>query len=98
MVVMRHQEKLRRLDQAQTELEISKVSMKHRYSVLLPALFPEKPSKPNPKLIAIAGVVGGVGLAVFAAVALDILRRRVLEKWQVERLLKLPVLAELERR
>ncbi|CAM3844823.1 PCP family exopolysaccharide biosynthesis protein EpsV [Corallococcus soli] len=98
MVVMRHQEKLRRLDQAQTELEISKVSMKHRYSVLLPALFPEKPSKPNPKLIAIAGVVGGVALAVFAAVALDILRRRVLEKWQVERLLKLPVLAELERR
>ncbi|MBN8470814.1 chain-length determining protein [Corallococcus exiguus] len=98
MVVMRHQEKLRRLDQAQTELEISKVSMKHRYSVLLPALFPEKPSKPNPKLIAIAGVVGGVALAVFAAVALDIMRRRVLEKWQVERLLKLPVLAELERR
>lgn len=98
MVVMRHQEKLRRLDQAQTELEISKASMKHRYSVLLPALFPEKPSKPNPKLIAIAGVVGGVALAVFAAVALDILRRRVLEKWQVERLLKLPVLAELERR
>nr|WP_244222139.1 PCP family exopolysaccharide biosynthesis protein EpsV [Corallococcus exercitus] len=98
MVVMRHQEKLRRLDQAQTELEISKASMKHRYSVLLPALFPEKPSKPNPKLIAIAGVVGGVALAVFAAVALDILRRRVLERWQVERLLKLPVLAELERR
>lgn len=98
MVVMRHQEKIRRLDLAQTELEISKASMKHRYSVLMPALFPEKPSKPNPKLIAIAGVVGGVALAVFAAVALDILRRRVLERWQVERLLKLPVLAELERR
>lgn len=98
VMVSRHTEKLRRLDLAQSELEISKASFKHRYTVLLPALFPEKPTKPNTKLIAIAGVVGGVALAVFAAVALDIIRRRILERWQVERILKLPVLAELERR
>ncbi|MBU8897269.1 chain-length determining protein [Corallococcus sp. M34] len=98
VMVSRHTEKLRRLDLAQTELEISKASFKHRYTVLTPALFPEKPTKPNTKLIAIGGVVGGVALAVFAAVALDILRRRILERWQVERILKLPVLAELERR
>ncbi|WP_241759640.1 PCP family exopolysaccharide biosynthesis protein EpsV [Pyxidicoccus parkwayensis] len=98
MLVMRHQEKMRRLDQAKTELEISKASMKHRFSVLAPPTFPEKPSKPKVQLIIAAGVVGGVALGIFAAVALDIIRRRILEKWQVERLLKLPVLAELERR
>lgn len=98
VMVARHTEKLRRLDLAQTELEISKASFKHRYTVLTPALFPEKPTKPNTKLIAIGGVVGGVALAVFAAVALDIIRRRIIERWQVERILKLPVLAELERR
>ncbi|MFP2904694.1 PCP family exopolysaccharide biosynthesis protein EpsV [Pyxidicoccus sp. 3LFB2] len=98
MLVMRHQEKTRRLDQARTELEISRASMKHRFSVLAPPTFPEKPSKPKVQLIVAAGVIGGIGLGIFAAVALDIIRRRILEKWQVERLLKLPVLAQLERR
>ncbi|MCE9668355.1 chain-length determining protein [Myxococcus stipitatus] len=98
MLVMRHQEKMRRLDQAKTELEISRASMKHRFSVLAPPTFPEKPSKPKVQLILAAGVVGGVAMGIFAAVALDIIRRRILEKWQVERILKLPVLAELERR
>ncbi|MFP2960831.1 PCP family exopolysaccharide biosynthesis protein EpsV [Myxococcus sp. 1LA] len=98
MLVMRHQEKMRRLDQARTELEISRASMKHRFSVLAPPTFPERPSKPKVQLIVAAGVVGGIGMGIFAALALDIIRRRILEKWQVERILKLPVLAELERR
>ncbi len=98
MLVMRYNEKLRRLDQAKTEYEISRASMKHRFSVLAPPTFPEKPSKPKVPVIIAAGVVGGIGLGIFAAVALDIIRRRILEKWQVERILKLPVLAELERR
>ena len=98
MLVSRHQEKMRRLDQARTELEISRASMKHRFSVLSPPSFPEKPSKPKVQLIIAAGVVGGIAMGIFAAVALDIIRRRILEKWQVERLLKLPVLAQLERR
>jgi uncharacterized protein involved in exopolysaccharide biosynthesis len=98
MLVSRHQEKMRRLDQARTELEISRASMKHRFSVLSPPTFPDKPSKPKVQLIIAAGVVGGIALGIFAAVALDIIRRRILEKWQVERLLKLPVLAQLERR
>ncbi|HZI14627.1 MAG TPA: chain-length determining protein, partial [Myxococcus sp.] len=98
MLVMRYNEKLRRLDQAKTEYEISRASMKHRFSVLAPPTFPEKPSKPKVPVIIAAGVIGGIGLGIFAAVALDIIRRRILEKWQVERILKLPVLAELERR
>ncbi len=98
MLVMRHQEKMRRLDQARTELEISRASVKHRFSVLAPPVFPEKPSKPKVQLIIAGGVLGGLFLGIFAALGLDIIRRRILEKWQVERLLKLPVLAQLERR
>ncbi len=98
MLVARYGEKMRRLDQSRTELEISRASMKHRFSVLAPPTFPEKPSKPKVQLIIAAGVVGGIALGIFAAVALDIIRRRILERWQVERLLKLPVLAQLERR
>lgn len=97
MVVARHQEMIRRLGAARMELEISRASFKHRYSVLNPPSFPKKPVKPNTKLILVGGAVAGLGLAVFAAVALDVWRRRILERWQVERLLKLRVLAELER-
>lgn len=97
MVVARHQEMIRRLGAARMELEISRASFKHRYSVLNPPSFPKKPVKPNKKLILVGGAVAGLGLAVFAAVALDVWRRRLLERWQVERLLKLRVLAELER-
>jgi capsular polysaccharide biosynthesis protein len=97
MGVSRHQEMLRRLSAARMELEIARVSFKHRYSVLNPPAFPKKPVKPNTKLILVGGAVAGLALAVFAAVALDVWRRRILERWQVERLLKLRVLAELER-
>jgi uncharacterized protein involved in exopolysaccharide biosynthesis len=97
MVVSRHQEMQRRLGAARMELEISRASFKHRYSVLNPPSFPKQPIKPNTKVILVVGVVAGLALALFAAVALDVWRRRILERWQVERLLKLPVLAELER-
>jgi hypothetical protein len=97
MVVSRHQEMIRRLSAARMELDISRASFKHRYSVLNPPDFPKRPIKPNTKLIVAAGAVGGMALAIFAAVALDVWRRRLLERWQVQRLLKVPVLAELER-
>lgn len=98
MTVARHQDMIRRLSAARMELEIARASFKHRYSVLNPPAFPKKPVKPNTKRIVGAGVLAGLVLAVFAAVALDVWRRRIQERWQVERLLKLRVLAELERR
>ncbi|XXF78068.1 chain-length determining protein [Myxococcaceae bacterium GXIMD 01537] len=97
MVVARHQDMIRRLSSARMELEIARASFKHRYSVLSPPSFPKRPVKPNTKLILVGGVVAGLGLAVFTAVALDVWRRRLLERWQVERLLKLRVVAQLER-
>jgi uncharacterized protein involved in exopolysaccharide biosynthesis len=93
-----HQQILKRIDAAKLELEIADRSFKYRFTVLLPAEFPRKPIKPNALIIALGGVVAGMLLGVFAALARDVLSGRVLESWQVERGLGLPVLAELDRR
>ncbi|MDY7226007.1 chain-length determining protein [Hyalangium rubrum] len=88
---------LKRIDAAKLEREIADKSFKYRFTELTPAEFPRKPIKPNALIIAVGGVVAGLLLAVFAALARDVLSGRVLESWQVERGLGLPVLAELDR-
>jgi len=93
-----HQQILKRIDAAKLEHDIAKRSFKYRFTVLMPAEFPRKPVKPNAIVIALGGVVAGLLLGVFAALAKDVLSGRVLESWQVERGLGLPVLAELDRK
>jgi uncharacterized protein involved in exopolysaccharide biosynthesis len=92
-----HQQILKRIDAAKLERDIAERSFKYRFTVLSPAEFPRKPVKPNALVIALGGVVAGLLLGVFAALARDVLSGRVLESWQVERGLGLPVLAELDR-
>jgi uncharacterized protein involved in exopolysaccharide biosynthesis len=93
-----HQLILKRIDAAKMERDIAKRSFKYRYTELMPAEFPRKPIKPNALIIALGGVFAGLLLGVFAALARDVLSGRVLESWQVERGLGLPVLAELDRK
>lgn len=91
------QQILKRIDAAKLELDIAAKSFKYRFTVLTPAEFPRKPVKPNALIIALGGIIAGLVLAVFAALARDVLSGRVLESWQVERGLGVPVLAELDR-
>lgn len=91
------QQILKRIDAAQLELDIASKSFKYRFTVLSPAEFPRKPMKPNALIIALGGILAGLVLGVFAALARDVLSGRVLESWQVERGLGVPVLAELDR-
>lgn len=91
------QQILKRIDAAKLELDIASKSFKYRFTQLTPAEFPRKPVKPNALIIAIGGIIAGLVLAVFAALARDVLSGRVLESWQVERGLGVPVLAELDR-
>ncbi len=91
------QQILKRIDAAKLEREIAMKSFKYRFTVLTPAEFPRKPIKPNALIIAIGSVVAGLLLGIFAALARDVLSGRVLESWQVERGLGLPVLAELDK-
>jgi hypothetical protein len=94
---MNTQNQLRkRLDSAKMERDIAQASFKYRYTLLTPAEFPRKPVKPNAKVIAIGGMLAGLILGLFAALARDVLGGRLLQSWQVKRSLGLPVLAELD--
>jgi hypothetical protein len=86
----------RRVEAAKMERDISQASFKYRYTLLTPAEFPRRPVKPNAKVIAIGGIVAGLILGLFAALARDVLSGRLLQAWQVKRSLGLPVLAELD--
>ena len=86
-----------RLDSARMELDLARAAFKTRYSVISPPRLPRGPYKNNTLRRAMAGLIGGIGLAFFASVATDLRKRRVVERWQIERLLGLPVLAEIER-
>jgi uncharacterized protein involved in exopolysaccharide biosynthesis len=90
------QQILKRIDAAKLERDIAMKSFKHRFTELLPPEAPRKPVKPNSFVIALGGIIGGLVLGVFAALARDVLSGRVLESWQVERGLGVPVLAELD--
>jgi uncharacterized protein involved in exopolysaccharide biosynthesis len=86
----------KRRDAAKLERDIAQASFKYRYSVLTPAEFPRTPIKPNAKVIALGGILAGLLLGLFAAIARDVLSGRLLQSWQVKRGLGLPVLAEME--
>jgi uncharacterized protein involved in exopolysaccharide biosynthesis len=90
------QQMRKRIEAAKLERDISQASFKYRYTLLTPAEFPRTPVKPNAKVIALGGIVAGLLLGVFAAIARDVLSGRLLQPWQVKRDLGLPVLAEMD--
>jgi len=88
---------LSRIDNARIELDTARAAFKYRYSIVRPALVPKRPVKPNVPLVAAATVLAAAILSVLAAVLADYRSGRLLEPWQVERLLGLQLLGELPR-
>jgi hypothetical protein len=80
-----------RANAARAELASSEVGFKHQYSILRPAQLPRWPVAPNVSLILAAGAVLSLLLAVAAALGLDLFRGQILEAWQVERQVGVPV-------
>jgi uncharacterized protein involved in exopolysaccharide biosynthesis len=87
---------LERTDGARIELKVSQAAFKYRYTVIRPAQVPKDPIAPNLRTILIAGFFGSLVMGVLSAVGKDLLSNRILETWQVERQLGLPVLGTLE--
>jgi hypothetical protein len=98
MATARYQDLLMRIDAARIELDTARAAFKYRYSVVSPALTPRKPISPNVLLIILGGVLGAIGCAFFATTLMDLKGKRLIEPWQVESQLGLPVLTELKSR
>jgi uncharacterized protein involved in exopolysaccharide biosynthesis len=86
-----------RVNAAQVELDAARAAFKYRYSVIWPPQLPSEPVSPKPRKLVILGLIGSLALALAAAAAPDVLRGRIVERWQVERSLDLPVLGEIRR-
>jgi uncharacterized protein involved in exopolysaccharide biosynthesis len=84
-----------RIDGARVELQTAEASFKYRYGIVTPPELPERTAKPTTALLLLAALAGGGLFAVFAAVATDLRSGLVLERWQLERTLGVPVVAEL---
>lgn len=82
---------------AQIDLETAQAAFKYRYSVLSPAKLPKRPTKPNVPLVLVATVLAAIFASILAAVVADLRGGRVLERWQLEKLLGRPILGEMRR-
>ena len=92
----KYEELLMRIDGARIEQDTTRAAFKYRYSVVRPASVPKKPVKPDPALIvAVTAVLALLG-GLFAGAARDWLSGRLVEPWQVERSLSLPVLSQVK--
>jgi len=87
---------LDRINAARLELATSGAGLKFRYIVTRPPEVPKHPSKPKVFPVLAAALLASVFLAVAAAVVVDVAGGRVLESWQIERSVGIPVLGVLE--
>ena len=91
----RYQQALESINRAQVELDTARAAFNHRYKVTWPPRVPTTPFSPNPvKIFGLGGLLA-VLLALFVAAAADWRAGRLLERWQIERGLGLPVIADL---
>ncbi len=87
-----------RANAARAELSSSQAGFKYQYTILRPPQVPRGPSSPNVPAFLAAGVLASLLLALMVGVAADLAGGKVLEPWQVEHQLGLPVALTLQER
>ena len=92
----KYEELMMRIDGARIEQDTARAAFKYRYSVVRPASVPKKPVSPNAVALALASIVGALGLALVSGAARDVWRGRLVEPWQVKSHLGLPVLSQVK--
>jgi uncharacterized protein involved in exopolysaccharide biosynthesis len=85
-----------KVEAAQIDLETAEVAFKYRYNLITPAKLPQRPEKPSVPLTLLAALLAASLGAVLTAVVADLRAGRIEERWQIERLLEQPLLAEIE--
>jgi uncharacterized protein involved in exopolysaccharide biosynthesis len=86
---------LDRIEGARLELDSARAAFKYRYTVIIPAQKPRGPIKPKPALVLGTSLIAGLVLAVLSTTLVDLHSRKLLENWQVERQLKVPLFGEV---
>jgi uncharacterized protein involved in exopolysaccharide biosynthesis len=89
------EELLMRIDSARIEQDTARAAFKYRYSVVRPASVPRKPVKPDVAVLLGLSMVGALFGAVVVGALRDWSSGRLVEPWQVERTLGLPVLSRV---
>jgi uncharacterized protein involved in exopolysaccharide biosynthesis len=90
-----YNEVVNQMDFAKVQLEIARDAFKDTYTVARPAEIATKPKKPKIPLIVGGGLLAALLLAFLVPGLRDLASRRVIEVWQVEAVLKVPVLGEV---
>jgi hypothetical protein len=93
-----YQQMLERTSSALLDLDNARAGFKYRYDVVWPAQVPRIPVAPRPLKVFGLGLVGAFGLAVLAAAASVLREGRIIEAWQIERTLDLPILGRITSR
>ena len=92
----KYEELLMRIDSARIEQDTTRAAFKYRYSVVRPASVPKKPVKPDVAIILAVTAVLALFTALMAGALRDWVSGRLVEAWQVERALGLPVLSQVK--
>lgn len=95
VVSAKYEELMMRIDGARIEQDTARAAFKYRYSVVRPASVPKKPISPNATMLALVSLFAALGVALFAGATRDWLGGRIVESWQVERVLNLKVLSRV---
>ena len=90
-----YQNMLNRVNEANLALDTARAAFRHRYTVIRPAEVPRAPHSPRPAKVFGLGAALSLLLAFVAAAMPDLRSGLIRERWQVERGLGLPVLAEV---
>jgi uncharacterized protein involved in exopolysaccharide biosynthesis len=86
---------LERTDSARIELAVSQAAFKYRYTIIEPAEEPSEKSFPDTGPVVIAGFLASILFAIVAGIAADIMSNRILEPWQVQHQLEMPLLGHV---
>jgi hypothetical protein len=87
---------LDRISNARMELDAARAVYKYRYVVVRPPKHPNRPIAPNRPRYLVLGLVGALAMGLITAAGLEARRGRITQPWMVERLVGLPVLAQVD--
>jgi len=96
-VIGEYESLIQRIDAARIELDTARAAFKYRYSIIKPAKLPKSAESPKPPKFLGIGFFLALLSGLAAATFVDWRRGRILERWQVERLLGVPYLGQVER-